>query len=151
MLKWERRKWYQRTHLNLTGRRGGVIGAIPTNICPIRHKETICNQCNVKVHLAKVCKPDKQKSRSLCSLKEQRINDDFKATANSERNRYKSDEDDEEVYFIHKINSREPLSVKLKVLTRELNFEIDTGPALSIISAKTYHEYFLNTKYKIRR
>ena len=76
-----------------------------------RHKETICNQCNIKGNLAKVCRRSKQKTRNLYSLiKEQSINEDIKATANSERNRYKSDEDDdEEVYYIHRINSRKPL------------------------------------------
>ena len=74
------------------------------NAC--RHKETICNQCNIKGHLAKVCRRSKQKTRNLYSLiKEQSINEDITATANSERNRYKSDEDDdEEVYYIHREN-----------------------------------------------
>ena len=42
------------------------------------------------------------------------------------------------------IQSREPLFVRLKLMTRELNFEIDTGSGLSIIFEKTYSDYFVD-------
>ena len=52
-------------------------------------------------------------------------------------------------------HARKPLLVKLKLMTRELNFEIDTGSGISIKSETTYRNYFsdmklLKTKVKLR-
>ena len=54
------------------------------------------------------------------------------------------DAEDSNVYYIHRISSREPYKTKLDVNNKMVPFEIDTGFGLTIISKNTYEQLFHN-------
>ena len=95
------------------------------NTC--RHKETVCRKCNRKGHLAKACRMTKANTRVN--------NTAISTNENIEEN---------EVYYINKMVTRQPLKVNVKVNGIPVEFEIDTGSGLSIMSEEMYKTYFLN-------
>ena len=50
--------------------------------------------------------------------------------------------EDSNMYYIHKISSREPYTIDLEVNHKMVLFEIDTGSGLTIISENTYEKLF---------
>ena len=50
------------------------------------------------------------------------------------------------VYYVHKIHHVNPLKVEMKVSNKNINFEVDTGSRLTLISETTYQEKLSNYK-----
>ena len=49
-------------------------------------------------------------------------------------------DDENSVYYVHKIHHVKPLKVETKVNNHNINFEVDTGSDISLISETTYHK-----------
>ena len=116
------------------------------NVC--RHKDTICNQCSLKGHLARTCRRPKQRNNVNACVSERRSANDIAKSADNEYvNENLSDIGEEGVYYVTN-------SVKKAIICEiEINdsrIEIDTGSGLSIISEKTYRDYFIDVNL-IRR
>ena len=118
------------------------------NVC--RHKETICSKCNLKGHLARVCRGNAYR-QTLKSYKtvdnELRVpplkNQSSVHLSRDENVKCESD-DENSIYYINKVNFKEPLSVNIQVANKLVRFEIDTGSGLSLISETTFRKYFPN-------
>ena len=95
------------------------------NVC--RHKETICHNCSVKGHLAKVCRRREENTQ-----------------LNSARSAENETDGEHNIYYVYKLASKEPLKVKINVNAVPVDFEIDTGSGLTILSDKFYRKYFYN-------
>ena len=50
------------------------------------------------------------------------------------------------VYYVHKIHHVNPLKVEMKVNNKNINFEVDTGSGITLISETTYQEKLSNYK-----
>ena len=100
------------------------------------HKATECNHCGIKGHLRRVCRRAKQCDRSnrytsdkkreehsptQCSNNNVESSSDHGDKVGAER-----DNEDEGVYYMHKFQDRKPIVTTLKLMGRELQFEIDT-------------------------
>ena len=116
------------------------------NVC--RHKESICNKCNLKGHLAEVCR-SRGKSFEVTSG-----NNEYKGgnkrygntsvAVHHKDNQYdeRESDDEEEIYYIKKMQTKDSLEIAMKVNGKEMEFEIDTGSGLTIISETTYKRHF---------
>ena len=49
-------------------------------------------------------------------------------------------DDENSVYYVHKIYHVKPLKAETKVNNHNINFEVDTGLDISLISETTYHK-----------
>ena len=111
------------------------------------HKETICNNCNIRGHLAKVCR-----RKSTAPASESKHPTTQKCHACIQRNDADAvipSDDDNHTYYIHRLNYKEPFKIQLNIRERNLEFEIDTGSGLTIISEVTYRNYF--AKYNLEK
>ena len=49
-------------------------------------------------------------------------------------------DDENSVYYVYEIHHVKPLKVETKVNNHNINFEVDTGLYISLISETTYHK-----------
>ena len=49
-------------------------------------------------------------------------------------------DDENSVYYVYEIHHVKPLKVETKVNNHNINFEVDTGSDISLISETTYHK-----------
>ena len=55
-------------------------------------------------------------------------------------------DDENSVYYVHKIHHLNPLKVEIKVNNKDIKYEVDTGSGLTLISETTYKEKLSNYK-----
>ena len=120
--------------------RCGKAGHFPSEC---RFKDAHCHACGKKGHIAPVCRatpknrasptPRRQRPSSRKTTKMNRIQGEQEAAGSSD-----------EEYASHKVNSRasDPVHVRVLINEKEIDMEVDTGAALSIISEKTRNTYF---------
>ena len=53
-------------------------------------------------------------------------------------------DDENSVYYVHKIHHLNPLKVEMKVNNKDIKYEVDTGSGLTLISETTYKEKLSN-------
>ena len=116
------------------------------NTC--RFKQSICNNCNIKGHLAKACR--KIQGRKFTSNTHQ-INTELdiartaEESAEAELEINYTAEDESEIYHLHHIAGKNAYTITLRVNNCDVNFEIDTGSGLTIISEELYNSVFKDT------
>ena len=116
------------------------------NTC--RFKQSICNNCNIKGHLAKACR--KLQGRKFTSNTHQ-INTELdiartaEESAEDELEINYTAEDESEIYHLHHIAGKNAYTITLRVNNCDVNFEIDTGSGLTIISEELYNSVFKDT------
>ena len=114
------------------------------NTCPF--KEYICNTCKMKGHLSKACRKGGKRGSSCKQMvtpinRSHPKNYNFKETGNI------ASDDENSVYYVHKIHHVNPLKVEMKVNNKNINFEVDTGLGITLISETTYQEKLSNYKF----
>ena len=114
------------------------------NTC--RFKDAICNKCNTKGHIARACRGGTRKQihehqQNYTSMSDSRNTGQTEKETRANNAIASSDEEDN-VYRIHKLSSREPYMISLTVKDTNVNFEIDTGSGLTLISEETYFQSF---------
>ena len=114
------------------------------NTCPF--KEYICNTCKMKGHLSKACRKGGKRGSSCKQMvtpinRSHPKNYNFKETGNI------ASDDENSVYYVHKIHHVNPLKVEMKVNNKNINFEVDTGLGKTLISETTYQEKLSNYKF----
>ena len=108
----------------------------------------------MKGHLCKACRKDGKRGFSLTRMVTPRNRRHPKNYNLEEIDNIASD-DENSVYYVHKIHHVNPLKVEMIVNNKDVNFEVDTGSGLTLISETTYDEklsiYKLaNTKIAIK-
>ena len=108
------------------------------NTCPLRN--AVCDVCKMTGHISRACR-NKEKVRSRgftayikhCECIREEIHDD----RNTDNNELESDAE-EDIYYIHSINGViKPYITQLLVTGHNVEFEIDTGAGVTIMSEET--------------
>ena len=110
------------------------------NTCP--HKESTCEKCKIKVHLSAVCRTGTRNNFRPAAQKFRSERLKCHCCTDQAKNPDVESDDENQVYYVNKFNSRDPVMVEIKVEGILMSFEIDTGSGLSIISEKTYRKFF---------
>ena len=113
------------------------------NTCPF--KECVCHSCKMKGHLSKPCRKGGKTGFSRARMVTPRNRSHSKNHNLEEIDNITSD-DENSVYYVHKIHHVNPLKVEMKVSNKNINFEVDTGSGLTLISETTYQEKLSNYK-----
>ena len=120
------------------------------NICI--YKDKVCNNCKLKEHLAKACRNkkstgDKQYNRNAdvksekCYCKS--TEDNVPGNSRHDHGREAHESPDDEIMYINKVvGSKAPLSVNVEVEKKYIEFEVDTGSGITVISEYTFRTYF---------
>ena len=118
------------------------------NIC--KYKDKVCNNCKLKGHLTKACRNkkstgagDKQYNRTAevksekCYCKSTEDNVPVNSRHDHGREAYESSDD--EIMYINKVvGSKAPLSVNVEVEKKYIEFEVNTGSGITVISEYTF-------------
>ena len=96
-------------------------------------------------HLSKACRKGGKRGSSCKQMvtpinRSHPKNYNFKETGNI------ASDDENSVYYVHKIHHVNPLKVEMKVNNKNINFEVDTGSGITLISETTYQEKLSNYK-----
>ena len=113
------------------------------NTCPF--KEYVCNTCKMKGHLSKACRKGGKTDFSRARMVTPRNRSHPKNHNLEEIDNITSD-DENSVSYVHKIHHVNPLKVEMKVNNKNINFEVDTGSGITLISETTYQEKLSNYK-----
>ena len=104
-----------------------------------RFKETECHYCHKKGHIAKVCR---SKSKQYEPPPRRGRRDMYKGTKpTQQRLQVVEEADDDSTYSLFALrggNKTEPIRVTVRASRADLEMEVDTGAASSIIGATTY-------------
>ena len=142
----ERTDRIQDTHQDRTCYRcGGESHSAST----CRFKETICNKCKKRGHLARACRSGRanlgrqRQQRNSKSVRNVEVDDEDDQVQNDKGSEY-------EAGFRGSMfrvggSSQTPIVVAVTVNDKEMNMELDTCAAVSVISASTYQRMFSET------
>ena len=120
------------------------------NICI--YKDKVCNNCKLKGHLATACRNkkstgDKQYNRNAdvksekCYCKSTK--DNVPGNSRHDHGHEAHESSDDEIMYINKVvGSKAPLSVNVEVEKKYIEFEVDTGSEITVISEYTFRTYF---------
>ena len=101
--------------------------------CPARGRK--CYKCDKYNHFASLCRSRPKKSGKIDEIDERYDTDSIKEEIIYDE----SNEKDTVKYFISSIDTNEPeWRVNIKVCGRDMNFKIDTGADVNVISKKSY-------------
>lgn len=103
-----------------------------------RFKDAVCHSCNKKGHIRKAC-------RSSGKPKQRPAQKNVNSLDNQSRE-YTSDEDDYLGIHSVKNSNQDSIWITPNVHGKEIRMELDTGSAVSVISAVDYDKYFQNEK-----
>ena len=104
----------------------------PHSRASCRHRSAVCNYCGKKGHLARVCRGKLSKEKSSTP----RAAD--KASTHQLEVRDAEPQGDEYPLFTIASGSMKPVVVTVLLNGKEVDMEVDTGAAISLISASTY-------------
>ena len=118
----------------------------PHSSAKCRFKEASCHLCKKTGHIAKMCRSSqlpsqKQTTKQGATTQQQKRHRQNNSTHQVERGRSSSPEDlTDNPYELFNLQgtSGKPYSIKVQANQTELQMEIDTGAALSLISEKTF-------------
>ena len=117
----------------LTCHRCGKIGHIATKC---RYKDTVCHKCGKKGHLKAVCrskpKGGGQRKRNPHTVKHVQEDDDS--------------EDESPLYHIGSREDTHPIKLMVQIEGHQVEMELDTGAAVSLMSEKTFKELWPEKK-----
>ena len=127
-----------------------------TNVC--RFKDAKCNNCHMKRHISKACRNrTRQTDPPLKMPSYQKTVKQMQTLPknNVEENIDSNSDEDSSFFYIHKIYPTKPLRVTLGIQGSTINFEIDTGSGITLISEREYCMHFQSmplagTKIKVR-
>ena len=114
------------------------------NTCPF--KKYVCNTCKMKGHLSKACRKGGKTGFSRARMVTPRNRSHPKNHNLEEIDNITSD-DENSVYYVHKIHHVNPLKVEMNMNNKNINFEADTGSGITLISETTYQEKLSNYKF----
>ncbi|CAG2199396.1 GALNT [Mytilus edulis] len=103
-----------------------------------RFKDAVCHSCNKKGHIRKAC-------RSSGKPKQRPAQKNVNSLDNQSRE-YTSDEDNSLKIHSVKNSNQDSIWITPNVHGKEIRMELDTGSAVSVISALDYDKYFQNEK-----
>ena len=99
----------------------------------------------MKGHLSKACRKGGKRDFSRTWMVTPR-NRSHPKNYNLEETDNIASDDENSVYYVHKIHHVNPLKVEMKVNNKNINFEVDTGSGITLISETTYQEKLSNYK-----
>ena len=99
----------------------------------------------MKGHLSKACGTGAKRGFPLTRMVTPR-NRSHPKNYNLEETDNIASDDENSVYYVHKIHHVNPLKVEMKVNNKNINFEVDTGSRITLNSETTYQEKLLNYK-----
>ena len=115
-----------------------------------KFKTSICNTCNIKGHLAAACRSKYVESKKggrkfpIHNVQKQTSSKD-----SEEHGTAVSGDDENEVYYIQKLyGSVNPYKIEMVVDNQSIEFEIDTGSGITIISESCYNKLFPNEELR---
>ena len=109
--------------------------------CPARGKE--CTFCHKIGHFARVCKSKLKVRQLYADDTDDDDAEDFDVSTDLESDLSSS----ESVFIINTQKAKPPLT-KAKILNTEINFLIDTGASVNIVSGKTFKTFEIKPKLK---
>ena len=106
-----------------------------------RFKQSICNKCNTKGHLAKAYRKSSTGRQNMKQEHAKQFGTEEKTSASESE----SDDNESEVYDLKQVRGDNVFITSLCVNNKNIEFEIDTGASLTIISEELFNESFKNT------
>ena len=100
-----------------------------------RFKDAVCHHCNKRGHIRKACKSEKSTVKSKQTPQKK---------IHSLDNEELSDDDYLGINCVKSKSAHDSIWIKPNVNGNELKMELDTGSAVSVISASDYKKYFPN-------
>ena len=91
----------------------------------------------MKGYLSKACRKGSKRDFSRTQMVTP-INRNHPKNYNLEETDNIASDDENSVYYVHKIHHVNPLKVEMKVNNQNINFEVDTGSGITLISETTY-------------
>ena len=101
----------------------------------------------MKDHLSKACRKGSNRDFSRMQMVTPRNRNHPKNYNFDETDNIASD-DENSVYYVHKIHHVNPLKVEMKINNQDTNFEVGNGSGIMLISETTYQEKLSNYNLK---